>query len=102
MGIDLRWKDEKGLDLAAVEDSQNLLARHVRGSDGRGTICLRFVDSYGDAMFNQGQIPILVQELEASIEREKDSAVLEHVRKVLLVLGRATAQVHTYVWFIGD
>jgi hypothetical protein len=102
VGVDLRWQDEEGAELAAGEDPQMLLSRHVRSSEWSDTSCLRFIDPYGDAVFNQRQIPVLVQELEASLKLAKDVSVREHVDRVLEVLRQAIGEVHTYAWLIGD
>jgi hypothetical protein len=102
VGIDLRWRNEDGAELAAVEDPQMLLSRHVGSSEWGDTICLQFIDRYGDAVFNQHQIPVLVRELEASATVAPDPAVRDHVARVLVVLRRAIGEVHTYAWFVGD
>ena len=102
MGIDFRWRDEAGTDLAVVEDPHNLLAHHVGLEEHLNTVCLRFIDRYGDAIFNQRQIPILMHELQTSMERDTKPALDEHVRRVLAILGKAVGEVHTYAWFIGD
>lgn len=102
MGIDVRWTDADQKDLGVVVDSGNLLSRHVGASEWPNTICLRFVDPYGDTVFNQHQIPIVQQELEASLPLAPDSNVGEHIARVVELLRRAAGQVHTYMWFIGD
>jgi hypothetical protein len=60
-------KNERGDVLAAVADPEMLFARLVRHSEWSNTVCLRFIDPYGDAVFNQLQIPTLVRELEARL-----------------------------------
>jgi hypothetical protein len=93
MGIDVRWRDEVEKDLGLVEDLRNVFSRHVRSSEWSHTICLRFIDPYGDTIFNQRQIPVLVQELEASLTLVPDSVASEHIAIVLEMLRRAADQV---------
>lgn len=45
--------DQRGLPLVVLEQAPATSA------------CVRFIDPYGDTLFNQFQLPILVEELEA-------------------------------------
>ena len=101
MGIDVYWKSESGEILGTVPDSEilselsNLLYRQSN------SVCLRFIDPAGDACFNQQQLPFLLSEfrqLEAGISVVRAKG---HVQRVIQLLEGA-AQVHTYIWFIGD
>lgn len=65
MGIDLQWEDEKGGRLDEVRDARGYLGLALSLSDLDGTACLRFIDPYGNTVFNQSQIPILIAELES-------------------------------------
>lgn len=68
----------------------------VNGSDLAGTICARFLDAYGDAVFNQAQIPILAQELEGLSAASRDKPVREHLAAVSELARKAVGHVHTY------
>jgi hypothetical protein len=59
------------------------------------------VDPYGDTVFNQLQIPVLIEELEAVAERATDADLEGSVRKLIEFL-RGCDEVHTYVKVIGD
>lgn len=62
------------------------------------TVCLRFIDPAGDATFNQLQIPVLVEELEAWANSDPAAAI----RHVMNFARGALGHVHTYLKFIGD
>lgn len=64
--------------------------------------CLRFVDPYGDTVFNQIQIPELLSELRALDGRLTDPELRFALRGLISVVERAVDHVHMYVRFIGD
>jgi hypothetical protein len=66
MGNDLYMEDEEGTSLGEVLDPDDLTGRIVALAGHQGTVCLRFVDSYGNTVFNQFQIPALIRELQAA------------------------------------
>jgi hypothetical protein len=65
MGIDFRWEDENGEQLEEILDPKNFLGLALSLSDLKETTCLRFVDPYGHTVFNQWQIPVFINELQA-------------------------------------
>jgi hypothetical protein len=68
---------------------------------GSGSPCLRWIDPYGDTVFNQLQAAALVGELETARPGAPASDVESLDR--LIELARACAEgVHLYVWCIGD
>lgn len=66
MGVNLYMEDEDGAQLAEVGDPKGFVERIVSIAGNEKTVCLRFIDLYGDTVFNQLQIPVLVRELEAA------------------------------------
>ena len=101
MGVDLYWRDERGTDLGQVLDPQMLFSSYVQSSVWSETSCLRFIDPYGNTVFNPSQIPVLVRELESGVAAA-DSGIQQQISKVLHLLKKAKGQTHTYAWFIGD
>jgi hypothetical protein len=67
-----------------------------------GSCCLRFIDPYGDAVFNQSQLPVLLDELRALRGGLADPALIVLVDELLRYLNRAVETPHTYVRFVGD
>jgi hypothetical protein len=103
MGIEAVWRDEQGVELGRVSDPKMILSRLTNITSGFShTACLRFLDPYGDACFNQLQLPILAEELRVTASMEAEPAVSQHLQELLALVERATNQVHTYLWFIGD
>jgi hypothetical protein len=97
--IDVEWQGEDGETLARYEGpviTLNLVERADPGS-----VCMRFIDPWGNTTFNQQQLPVLMQELEALESRTRDGQ--RDVIQALLAFLRPTRdQVHTYVKFVGD
>jgi hypothetical protein len=102
MGIDVRWETETGGELEVVWDEQDILSSLVdSGTGDAGATCLRFLDAWGEALFNQNQLPVLaveLAELETHLENQDEAA---HVAKVLGLVQRANGEQHTYVRFSG-
>ena len=67
-----------------------------------GTCCLRFIDPYGDTVFNQAQIPVLLDELHALREREPHTERASVLAELAEFIQRAADRVHVYVRFVGD
>lgn len=102
MGIDVRWETATGGELEVVWDEQDLLSALVdSGTGDAGATCLRFLDAWGDALFNQSQLPFLAAELAALETSLDDPDEAEHVAKVLGLVQRANGEQHTYVRFAG-
>jgi len=77
MGFALYMEDENGAKLAEVPDPQGCVDCIVSLAEHVHTSCLGFIDPYGDTVFNQLQIPVLIRELEAVRELVTDERVSE-------------------------
>jgi hypothetical protein len=75
MGVDLYLEDERGTRLAEVPDSHGFMPCLVLLAGQEDTACLRFIDLYGDTVFNQLQIPVLIREFESARDMVTDKAV---------------------------
>jgi hypothetical protein len=62
MGIDVQL-EPKGRNGREVADPNGLLRWLLSMSDLDGTACLRFIDDYGETVFNRLQLPVLRDEL---------------------------------------
>ncbi len=88
--------------LASVLDPRGLLVRALRSADLSRTLCIRFIDPFGNAVFNQAQIPVLAQELMALRVSASPSEAKDHLNQVIDLVARARGETHTYVKFVGD
>jgi hypothetical protein len=68
----------------------------------QASVCLRFIDPYGNTTFNQSQLPVLLDELAVLADATPDSSDKEVIRDLQRFLRTALGEVHTYVQFVGD
>ena len=71
-------------------------------ADYPGTCCLQFIDPYGNTIFNQAQLPVLLEELQALRARLHDAELVSVIDALSAFVQRALDRVHIYVRFIGD
>jgi len=129
MGIDVRWEDESGNQLEEIPDPKNHLGFALTLSPLEKTVCLRFIDPYGDTVFNRQQIPVLISELQdlqrlitseqfdglrekLEMEYQADNSpkteartaieISEHITRIVELAQRSIDEVHTYLKFYGD
>jgi len=104
MGIDVAWVDERYKPKQEVFDPRQLLTHLVisRWSKLSNSVCLRFVVPWGDAVFNEAQIPELLSELRHEVIECGDSEVRAHLEKIIHLVERSINKTHTYIKFIGD
>jgi hypothetical protein len=128
MGCDLHLEDERGAQLADLPDPRDYVGWAVGLASASPTVCLRFIDPYGDTVFNRGQAPVLIQELvmardlvtesaiaklaearfgttwqhDAQLRQLSASAVKAHIDKMLDLARRCEAEPHLYLKFYGD
>ena len=100
MPISIRIEDEHGV--REGEPWWNVRSTAVLVGEHAGTCCLRFIDPYGDTIFNQAQIPVLLAELRALSKRVSDPELVAILVEVSQFVERAVDQIHTYVRVVGD
>jgi hypothetical protein len=102
MGIDTRHEDEHRGELARVPDPKSVFSGLLRSANLANTVCVQFIDPYGDAVFNQHQLPVLIDELQGLLSVAVNRETREHLASVVQLVEAAKGQVHTYVRFLGD
>jgi hypothetical protein len=102
MGIELIWEEENGDELARLNDPQSFVEQFLPSDSDNEFVCLRFVDPYGDTIFNRLQLPVLLQELKRCAAKPHELPVAEHLSSAVALVEKAQDHVHTYVRFVGD
>ena len=92
-------ESETGHRLAEF-DPNGLDLRIVKAAPAT-SVCLRFIDPYGDLVINQLQLPVLIAELQAFVETATEGDLRQHIAKLIRFL-EDSAQTHAYVRFVGD
>src|SRR5262245_20595126 len=75
MGIDVVIETEDGEAEDRVGDPHSYLVSALSLPGLENTVCLRFIDPYGNTVFNRPQIPVLISELESLYTRVTDVAL---------------------------
>ena len=103
-GVEIAWVDEEGKLIKLLSDTEGVIASlaATRWPHLSGTACLRFVDPWGDTVFNQSQLSVLLAELRIELADPGNSEHAGHLLQVVRLVEGAQDQVHTYIKFIGD
>jgi hypothetical protein len=104
MGVDVAWVDENHREKQHISDSLGVISRLAmsRWPKMSNTVCLRFVDACGDAVFNQMQISDLLLELRQEVVAQTEPKFKLHLETVVNLVEQATNRSHTYIKFMGD
>ena len=100
MGLSVFWQDEEGAILERFDEPGFDLRILDLASPTRA--CLRFVDPYGDTVFNQMQVEELKVELRTACDVTDELSLQAAIRGLITFLDRCTGHVHTYVKVYGD
>ncbi len=102
MALDVFWQEEDGdtIERCPIWYKPGEYVIDVR--EFENTVCLKFIDDYGDTTFNQVQIPVLIEELESLLPKAKDAEARLALETLIAFVRKAAGKVHTYIKFIGD
>jgi hypothetical protein len=102
MGIDVQLESELGISLESLGDSGKTLATLLPPFEDESFHLLRYIDPYGDTVFNHLQM----DEFLAEWDRLRQNAITEPQKEFHAAVRRIAEScknnVHTYVKFIGD
>lgn len=92
-------QDENGNMISEqVGAPTNLLSQ----TDDTRFTCLRFVDPYGDTIFNRLQLTPLLEDLRILRGCSQSDQHEDTFRQIEGLIQRCQAELHTYIGFIGD
>ena len=86
--------------LLAQFDPNGLDIRIVKATPST-SLCLRFIDPYGDLVINQIQLPVLIGELQDFRASSTEPDLREHLDRLIRFL-QDSAEIHVYIRFAGD
>ena len=102
MAIVVVLERENGEEVEKIEDPTNILHRFLPSFDDPSYFCIRFIDWYGNTVFNGLQMEIFIEEW----RRIENLAKLEEEREILSKIADLAIQcqikVHHYLKFYGD
>ncbi len=102
MGLGIVLQDERGKRIDGVEDPTNILHRLLPSPDDMSSRCLRYVDWYGDTVFNRRQIGDVLEELQLLSKKAHADDEKELLGRIINLARRCQGEAHLYVKFCGD
>ena len=102
MGFNVILEDEDGATLEELDDSQNLLTTILPSYDEKSFHHLRFVDPYGDTVFNRPQMEAFMEEWQRLASKPQWADAKEIHRRVATLAKRCNDEVHLYLRFRGE
>ena len=102
MGLSVVLEDENGEPLDRFDDERNLFHRLLPEPDDATYQLIRFVDWYGNTVFNRPQMPALIEDLNKLATRVNTEEERELLRRVVDFAHRVREEPHLYLKFYGD
>ena len=102
LAVDCTLVDEGGIELSRVDDPSGALNSLIPPYYDTRFHCWRFIDEYGDTVFNRGQMPQFLKELaliRAGVTAAPGRTVLDRVEALAV---RCRDEIHLYLKFLGD
>lgn len=102
MGFNVILEDEEGTALDQLDDPDGLLKGILPGYEEKSFPQLRFVDPYGDTIFNRPQMEAFLEEWQRLAAKAQSSDAQELHRRVTTLARRCNDEVHLYLKFRGE
>ncbi len=102
MGLRIRLQDEEGNSIAEVSDASQHLNPLIPPLRDASYSCWRYVDEYGDTVFNRQQIKDFLNETDRLMRFTKSEEAKKLLMKVKRLARRCQKEPHLYLKFIGD
>ncbi len=100
MGITAVLENESGERLDSVEDPTNVLHRVLPDANDPGSQCLKYIDWYGDTVFNHLQAPQFLAEWQTLESKKCDPEAVRVIDGIRRLAERLSN--HVYLKFYGD
>jgi hypothetical protein len=95
-------EEEDGSVVERLDDARNLLGSVLPGYEDATFHQLRFIDPYGDTVFNRPQMEPFLVEWDRIATRPLDVERRRVVDQVARLARRCSEEVHLYLRFRGD
>jgi hypothetical protein len=102
VGLAIVLQDERGTRIESVDDPKNVLHRLLPQPDDTTSRCLRYIDWYGDTVFNRRQAGDLLEELQLLPEKAHGEEEKELLNQIIELARRCAREPHLYLKFSGD
>jgi hypothetical protein len=102
---DIKLVDERGNIIEAkniqIGEVIQLIDKNISEVELKKTFCLRFIDPWGDTIFNRLQLGFLIEEFENLFDKCQTIEEKEKLRSIIYFIAKAEKN-YTFVRFYGD
>jgi hypothetical protein len=102
MGMAIQLEDQQGKVLEEIPDLESFLARLFPSWDDESFHCLRYIDPWGDTIFNHLQMDEVISELRRIRAKTTVEAERAFVDAIEGMAARCKEGEHLYLKFLGD
>ena len=103
MPISVVLQDESGNKISEyINDPMGVIVNSLPDLDDCTYSCIRFIDPYGNTVFNPIQAKVMIDEWDRLKELFSEKDVERLWTDVRSLIVRCADEVHVYLWFIGD
>jgi len=102
MGLNIVLENEQGQQIEKIIDSSNLLLAIIKNSKLPDSFCMRYIDPYGDTVFNKIQMDQFLIELSQLQKLSKNTKDHELLAKIRALALRCQQELHLYIKIYGD
>ncbi|MCI0526739.1 MAG: hypothetical protein L0Y56_04705 [Nitrospira sp.] len=100
--INIILEDEHGNPIEKVEGRIHLIDQFLPTLDNESFQCLRFIDPYGDTVFNGIQMQQFIKEWERIMSMAKTNEERNLLEQVKDLAKKCQSEPHRYLKFYGD
>ena len=102
MAMTIRLQGEDGAKIEEVYDVQGVIATYLPLLSDQSYHCVKFIDPYGNAYFNQMQIQTFLAEWDRIFDKVEKSEAKQLAAKIRALAELCLQEPHLYLKFIGD
>jgi hypothetical protein len=102
MGLFIALETESGEKIQSIEDTKNILHQLLPLQVDESYKLLRFVDWYGDTIFNRIQMEALIADITLLLKKVHSQEEIDLMLNIVKMCKRCSDEQHLYVKIYGD
>ena len=102
MALLIALENEFGEKIENIGDTENIFQNALTKNDEEIYELLKYVDLYGNTVFNNLQMDNLIKDLNYLLKNVKNESEKEIIEAIYLLCKKCKNGVHLYIKFYGD
>ncbi len=102
MGVDFHMQKEDGTAIQSVYDPENHFLNSLSSISLNDSYFIKYIDQFGDTVFNSLQMQSLLSELKQYASNESDNDARKQINKIINLIEQFIGKCHVYAKFCGD